>query len=177
MSEYLESPTVDKLTELPPLNYHMTTSESQQKNTFRLLEERLIANNQKSKIGEIVIRKEIETQILKVPVRREKLIVEQVSPEHKQLAEIDLTQGDISGLELMAEDRPLGTVFNGHTMVSGEFSSPKIASLLLNAIALEKNHGCEQVKITIAVTDESLQKKYQEWFARCSQGEKPPVSK
>lgn len=177
MSESLESQTVDKLTELPPLNHHMITSESQQENTFRLLEERLIANNQKIKIGEVLIRKEIETQILKVPVRREKLIVEQVSPEHKQLAEIDLTQGDISGLELMAEDRPLGTVFNGHTTVSGEFSSPKIASLLLNAIALEKNHGCEQVKITIAVTDESLQKKYQEWFARCSQGKKPQVSK
>lgn len=187
MSEYLKLPkadgqkTVDKLTELKTLNKKMIktqtevakSAEVEEEDTFRLIEERLIADHKKSKVGEVIIRKEIETQIIQVPVRREKLIVEQVSPENKQLAEIDLTQGEISGLEFIEDDRPLGTVLNTHVNVSGEFSSPKIASLLLNAIAQEKNHGCEQVKITIAVTNESLQKKYQEWFARCSKGEKP----
>jgi hypothetical protein len=181
MSEYLKlqkadgQKTVDKLTELKTLNNKMIKSQTEveEEDTFRLIEERLIADHKKSKVGEVIIRKEIETQIIQVPVRREKLIVEQVSPENKRLAEIDLTQGEISGLEFIDDDGPLGTVLNTHVNVSGEFSSPKIASLLLNAIAQEKNHGCEQVKITIAVTNESLQKKYQEWFARCSKGEKP----
>jgi uncharacterized protein (TIGR02271 family) len=59
-----------------------------------LLEERLMVNFTQRKIGEIVVRKEIETHILQVqvPVRHEKLIVEQVSPEYQRLAEIDLGQ-------------------------------------------------------------------------------------
>ena len=62
-----------------------------------LLEERLIVDFIRRKVGEIVIRKEIETCLLQVevPVRREKLIVEQVSPDYKRLAEIDLGQEPI----------------------------------------------------------------------------------
>ena len=49
-----------------------------------LLEERLIVDFVRRKVGEIVIRKEVETCLLQVevPVRREKLIVEQVSPDY-----------------------------------------------------------------------------------------------
>ncbi|MDP5339672.1 MAG: YsnF/AvaK domain-containing protein [Nodularia sp. (in: cyanobacteria)] len=187
MPEYLEpetqddQKTVDKFTELN--HPTMVTSQIETANTarvdeesiVRLIEERLIADSSRRKLGEVIVRKEIETRMVQVPVRREKLIVEQVGAENKQLAEIDLSQGEISGIELMAEERPEGTILDGHLTVGGNFTSPKIASLLLNAIALEKNHGCRQVKITIAVTDESLQQKYQEWFDRCSKGQKPKV--
>ncbi|MCY7336319.1 MAG: DUF2382 domain-containing protein, partial [Chamaesiphon sp.] len=65
-------------------------SETLTEEVFSLLEERLIVNLSRRKLGEIVIRKEIETQILQVevPVQREKLIVEQVSPEYQLLAQI-----------------------------------------------------------------------------------------
>ncbi|WP_414563793.1 MULTISPECIES: DUF2382 domain-containing protein [unclassified Anabaena] len=139
---------------------------------IRLIEERLIADSHRRKLGEVIIRKEIETRMVQVPVRREKLIVEQVGAEHKQLAEIDLSQGEISGVDLIERGIPEGVILDGSLAVSGEFTSPKIASLLLNAIALEKKHGCQQVRVTIAVIDESRQKKYQEWFDRCSKGEK-----
>jgi hypothetical protein len=65
-------------------------------------------------------------------------------------------------------ETPAFTNFDSGLTVSGEFSSPKIASLLLNAIALERNHGCKAVQITILVEDEEHQKTYQEWFARTS---------
>jgi stress response protein YsnF len=55
-----------------------------------LLAERVIVDRHKRKSGEVVIRKVIETEIIEVLVRREKLIVEQVSPEYKELAVIDL---------------------------------------------------------------------------------------
>ncbi len=55
-----------------------------------LLAERVIVDRHKHKSGEVVIRKVIETEIIEVLVRREKLIVEQVSPEYKELAVIDL---------------------------------------------------------------------------------------
>lgn len=55
-----------------------------------LLAERVIVDRHKRKSGEVVVRKVIETEIIEVIVRREKLIVEQVSPEYKVLAVIDL---------------------------------------------------------------------------------------
>lgn len=144
---------------------------------IRLLGERLIVDSTKRKIGEVIVRKEIETRMVQVPVRREKLIVEQISPEHKQLAEIDLGLTEISGIDLAEKQRPEFASIDGSLTVSGDFSSPKIASLLLNAIALERNHKCKQVRVTIVVEDESTQNKYQEWFDRCSQGQEPKPEK
>ena len=62
--------------------------------TILLLEERLMVDVARRKIGEIVVRKEIEshTITIQVPVRRERLIVEQISPEYKILAEVNLGQ-------------------------------------------------------------------------------------
>jgi len=137
---------------------------------IRLLGERLIVDRSKRKVGEVIVRKEIETRMVEVPVRYEKLIVEQVSPEHQQLAEIDLGQGEIPGLELSEAvvTEAKATRLDGKLTVSTELNSPKIASLLLNAIALERNHGCKQVRIEIVVENEERQKTYQEWFDRCS---------
>ena len=180
MPEYLESETPgdfnsteqlakNQITNSPvePVNLEQVPEEQ----IIRLIEERLVVESSKRKVGEVIVRKVIETQMVQVPVRREKLIVEQISPEHKQLAEIDLGQGEIPGVDLTEVERLEVTHFNNGLTVSGEFSSPKIANLLLNAIALERNHGCKQVRITITVEDESHQKKYQEWFDRCSKGQ------
>ncbi|MBW4572500.1 MAG: YsnF/AvaK domain-containing protein [Tolypothrix carrinoi HA7290-LM1] len=144
---------------------------------IRLLGERLIVDSTKRKIGEVIVRKEIETRMVQVPVRREKLIVEQINPERKQLAEIDLGLTEISGIDLAESQKPEFASLDGSLTVSGDFSSPKIASLLLNAIALERNHKCKQVRVTIVVEDESTQNKYQEWFDRCSQGQEPNAEK
>lgn len=150
MSDYLAAGTpisqrTNNSTE--PDNKHITEEEK----NIRLLAERLIVDRNKQKIGEVVVRKVIETYMVQVPVRREKLIVEQVGhgQEQKQLAEIDLSQGAITGIELtqgMSHELPS---WNGGLSVSGRFISPKVASLLLNAIALERKHGCQQIQVTI----------------------------
>jgi len=74
------------------------TSEIVEEDMIRLLEEKLVVNRSKQKVGEVVVRKEIETRVVEVPVRREKLIVEQVGEEPKQLAEIDLGKGKVTGV-------------------------------------------------------------------------------
>jgi hypothetical protein len=135
---------------------------------IRLLSERLVVNRNKRKVGDVIVRKEIETRIVQVPVRYEKLVVEQVSPENKVLAEFDLNQGDISGVELSQVEQHEVGIYNSNLTVSGDFNSPKIASLLLNAIALERNHGCQRVRVTIMVENQEYQQKYQEWFERTS---------
>jgi stress response protein YsnF len=60
-----------------------------------LLAERLVVDRHKRKVGEVVVRKVIETEVIEVVVRREKLIVEQVSPSYKELAVIDLGETSI----------------------------------------------------------------------------------
>lgn len=147
---------------------------------IRLLGERVVVERSKRKVGEVIVRKEIETRMVQVPVRREKLIVEQVSPERKQLAEIDLGQEEVSGIyltegELAAIDMPENinpdpktASLDNQLTVRGEFNSPKIASLLLNAIALERRHGCKKVRVEIVVEDAERQKTYQQWVDRCA---------
>lgn len=164
MSEYLKSETTE-------------SQINDEEKLIRLLEEQLVVNSNRRKIGEVVVRKTIETKMVNVPVRREKLIIEQIAPEHQQLAEIDLSNGEINGVELKASEiQQFRSEVDGLT-VNGSFSSPKIASLLLNAIALEHNHGCQQVLVLISVDNEEQQKKYQEWFDRCSQGQLPKPEK
>jgi len=162
------------------------TPEVLEEELIRLLGERLIVDRSKRKVGEVIVRKEIETRMVQVPVRREKLIVEQVSPERKQLAKIDLGQEEISAIELTEEEitgaklpettskLPEIARLDNELTVRGEFSSPKIASLLLNAIALERHHGCKKVRVEIVVEDAEHQKTYQEWVERS--GSNPPSS-
>ncbi len=184
MPEYLESeishqgivnnnpvimPDVPAITD--DIDHSMVTTTEGTEEIIRLLEERLVVDRSKRKIGDVIVRKEIETYMIQVPVRREKLIIEQVSPEHKQLAEIDLGQEEITDITLVEaipitnNTRPLSGI-----TVSGEFDSPKIASLLLNAIAMERQHGCKKIRVEIVVENESRQKTYQEWFDRTSKG-------
>jgi stress response protein YsnF len=150
---------------------------------IRLLGERVIVDRNKRKVGEVIVRKEIETRMVEIPVRREKLIVEQVSPERKQLAEIELGQQEITGLDLREVEVNQLTSPNsrigmgGGSIVSGEFDSPKIASLLLNAIALERRHGCKKIRIEVVVEDTERKNTYQEWFERASGKSKTEVTK
>ncbi|AFY54615.1 protein of unknown function (DUF2382) [Rivularia sp. PCC 7116] len=135
---------------------------------IRLLGERLVVERSKRKIGEVIIRKEIETRMIQIPVRREKLIIEEPGVEPKQLAEIDLGEEEISHSEFEQNQSIADGDFGDSLTVSGEFHSPKTASLILNAIQLEKNHGCKKVRVSIVVENEEKQQKYQEWFKRTS---------
>lgn len=130
---------------------------------IRLLGERVIVDTVKHKVGEVIVRKEIETRMVQVPVRREVLIVEQVGPEYKQLATIDL------GGEEIAASQPVETVsLQDQLSVKGEFHSPKTAAHILDAIAHQRRSGCVKVRVEVILEDTEHLKTYQEWFDRCS---------
>lgn len=128
---------------------------------IRLLEERLVVDRTKQKVGDVIVRKEVETRMVEVPVRREKLIVEQVTPERKQLAEIDLGQGEISGVDI-GEIRGLDT----QPTVRSEFDSLQTASKYLEAIAAQPNHGCVKVRVELVLENPLLLETYQQWSDR-----------
>jgi hypothetical protein len=147
-----------------------------------LLEERLTVNFTQRKVSEIVVRKEIETQIVtvEVPIRREKLIIEQVSPEYKQLAEIKLGETLVADIELpngisknaqplLNNNKPVLTnaiAQDSQPTVSGKFNSTRVASDLLDTIARTLPHDCLTVRIEIVLKDSKHQDTYQAWFDR-----------
>ena len=130
---------------------------------IRLLEERLLVDRVKRKVGEIIVRKQVETRIVEVPVKWEKLIIEQIGAETKQLAEINLGEGEVTGIEL----KHLLVSDEGY-VVSGDFVSLKAASDLLEAIALQKQNGHKKVRIELIVEDRDKQAIYQKMFDRCT---------
>jgi hypothetical protein len=113
--------------------------------TLRLLAERLMVDLHRYKVGEVIVRKEIETRIVEVPVRREKLIVEQVSPEFKQLAVIDLGQTDDETATLAVDE--LGFL----PPVTAKFTSPSAAIHFLQSIDHRQN---TQMNIVIEAADD-----------------------
>ncbi|MBD2101946.1 DUF2382 domain-containing protein [Leptolyngbya sp. FACHB-261] len=157
-------PVIEPLTAEAPKPKSEIVSEE----IVRLLEERLVVNSKKRKLGEVVVRKQIEVQMVQVPVRREKLIVEQISPEHKQLATVDLGEDGIPDLTLAELNNSEEANSETHNSVIGEFLSPKAASLLLDAIAHRSDHGCGRVRVELIIDDPELKRTYQEWFDTCS---------
>ncbi|HSF75702.1 MAG TPA: DUF2382 domain-containing protein, partial [Microcoleus sp.] len=119
---------------------------------IRLLEERLVINRSKRKVGEVIVRKEIETRMVQVPIQWEKLIVEQVGDDPKVLAEIDLGEGSITGIDLteIKSDRQEPTV-------KAEFTSVQKASKILNSIASQPRHGCVKVRLELVLEDKQLE--------------------
>jgi uncharacterized protein (TIGR02271 family) len=128
--------------------------------TIRLLEEQLTVNRERRKLGEVIVRKEIETRIVEVPIRREKLIVEQVGVEPKQLASIDLgaSRDSVEIREVANASVP--------SVISGEFTSVRAASQFLQAIADQSHPGCDRVQIHLTLSDSNLQPVYQQWLER-----------
>lgn len=124
--------------------------------TISLLEEKLLVNRNKRKVGEVIVRKKIETRMVEVPVRREVLIVEQIGEENKQLAEIDIGKGEITGVELAHLSRE-----RSDRIIKAEFLSPGSASDFLKAIALTENHGCVKVNIELTVNNREKLETYQ----------------
>ena len=171
--------SLDEFTNIQSVNAAPTILTDQ---VFSLLSERLRIDLTRRKIGEIVVRKEIATEIVQVqvPVRREKLIVEQVSPEYQLLAEIDLDRTNSANLALLAHngsaavvDRDLSyldTQADGTThrtqphdpaTVYGEIYSPQAASNLLTELADLPTQDWEVVRIEIVLKDAKHQDVYQ----------------
>jgi Domain of unknown function (DUF2382) len=152
--------------------------------SFSLLEERLRVELTQRKLGEIVIRKEVATQLvsIQVPMRREKLMIEQVTPAYKLLAEIDVGQpidalsaivDSVSGQVMPANQDPVSSPVGCDPQpenldrritpptVYGSTDSLRVASELLQALASLPSHDCGAIRIEIALKDVRHQANYQ----------------
>jgi hypothetical protein len=147
------------------LKQAIPTSKTIAQQVIPLLEERLIVNFKKQKTAEVVVRKEIETRTINVPVRREKLIVEQLTPTYKQLAEVDLgnfsfeeitfeEKADVNGEpESIVENREKSSFSSSEPIIKGEFSCIEAARNFLDTISTVSDDGCEIVRIEVILKD------------------------
>jgi len=130
-----------------------------------LMEEQVVVDYVRRKVGEVIIRKQVETRMVQVPVRYEKLVIEQVSPDRRQLAEVDLSEME----ETEPADLSLRHPNGSRQVVSGEFTTPRAASHLLDAIAKTLHHRCHKIRVEIELEDPTLQAVYQQWMNQYQQ--------
>ncbi len=77
--------------------------------TFKLYEERLIASKTRVKTGEVAIGKHVETETARVsvPIEKERVVIERVTPANPGTAlppgEIDFHEGEVARIELYEE--------------------------------------------------------------------------
>jgi uncharacterized protein (TIGR02271 family) len=102
---------------------------SEQNNqTFKLYEERLVANKNRVKTGEVAVSKHIETETAKVyvPIQKERVVIERVTPSTVgkivSPSEIDFQSGEIARIELY-EEKP---EFRKETFIREEVRVTKI---------------------------------------------------
>ena len=119
---------------------------------------------------------------MQVPVRHEKLIVEQVAPDYKLLAEINLGQTNNSDVAIRnsisdnltsvnKDNNPIAVEFDDSTkrfdrqftehIAYGSTDSLKAASELLNEIANLPIQGYETIRIEIILKDSKYRDSYQ----------------
>jgi stress response protein YsnF len=136
-----------------------------------LLEERLIVNFTQRKTGEVVVRKVVETKIvnINIPVRSEKLIVEQVTPTYKQLATVELGESTSlteqkfhekypETLRLISSEEDSSIAKKNHlfqTGVKGEVSSLEDAHKFLDSVFPELFEGSKILKIELILRKSS----------------------
>jgi uncharacterized protein (TIGR02271 family) len=77
--------------------------------TFKLYEERLIANKQRVKTGEVAVGKHIETETarVEVPIQRERVVIERTTPTSTDAIvtpeDLQFQQGEVARIELYEE--------------------------------------------------------------------------
>jgi hypothetical protein len=95
-----------------------------------LLEEKLQIARLKQKVGEVVIRKQVEMRMVNIPLRREKLIIEKVGKNPEQLTEVIIAEETVNGFKYNELDNSNGFSFN-----KTHFLSLSTAHELLTAIS------------------------------------------
>jgi uncharacterized protein (TIGR02271 family) len=142
---------------------YQKSSEIRESYKIPLLEEKIKINRRKQKTGEIVVRKEIETKTVQIPISREKLIIERIGKHPEQLAEVIIKEEKVNGFEFGQID----TNENLHVTKS-HFLTVTTAQKLLEALAHLSNTGDAKIRLEIVTNCSKEQIKHQSICERYS---------
>lgn len=104
--------------------------EPQEVHNISLLEEKLKIDRRKRKVGEVIVYKQVETKMVQVPIRREKLIVKRIGKQPEQLVEVTINNEEVNGFDL-AELADKDTLH----ITKSNFIAVQTAQELLEAVA------------------------------------------
>ena len=122
-----------------------------------LLEEKLVVKRQKYKVGEVIVRKVVETRTIHLPIRREKLIVEKAGTTDEHLAEVDLGEGQVNGVKFSE----LGNA-NELYLSQSNFVSVESAQQLLATVNDRFDGSNVKVRLEIVSDSSDSQTAYQQ---------------
>jgi stress response protein YsnF len=122
-----------------------------------LLEEKLQVNRRQQKVGEVLVRKQVETRMVKVPIRREKLIVERIGKHPKRLTEVVVTEGRVNGFKY----EELQNTDELH-ITKSHFLDVQTAQHLLEALAHLSSVGNARVRVEIVTNCSENQIEHQD---------------
>jgi hypothetical protein len=122
-----------------------------------LLEEKLKVTRNKQKVGEIVVRKQVETKLIQIPIRREKLIIERVGKNPEHLSEVITNQEKVNGFEYNELENT-----NRLHVVKSAYLNVTTAQELLDAIAHLASANNAKVSIEIMTNDANIQQQHQD---------------
>ena len=117
-----------------------------------LLEEKLQVARRREKVGEVIIRKQVETRMVHLPIRREKLIVEKVGQNAEKLAEVVIAEETVNGFSYDELSQN-----NSFALEQSRFVSLATAKELLRELAESPASAKLKVRVEI-VTDNSADK-------------------
>jgi hypothetical protein len=113
---------------------------------IQLVEERLVVNRKRNKVGEISVRKVVETEMVQVPIRREKLVIEKIG-DGEPLVEVGLGETRIHGDGLGTATATADAA--PELTTSGDLTTLREAINFLEAVAQRPSHHCEKVRVVI----------------------------
>ena len=137
-------------------NNNQQQSSSSEVYQIPLLEEKLQVARRKVKVGEVIVRKQVETRMVKIPLRREKLIVERIGKNPELLTEVVIGEEKVNGFTY--ED--LGDT-ESLNITKSSFLGLPTAHELLEAIAQLSSIGNTRVRLEIVTNCAEQQTKYQ----------------
>ena len=124
--------------------------------TINLLEERLQVNRSKRKIGEVVIRKQTETRMIQIPIKREKLIVERIGDHPEKLAEVVIQEEKINDFSYQDLENN-----NSLHITKSHYLNLETAQELLDAIANISDTSKTKIRLEIVTNCAETQIKHQ----------------
>jgi len=128
-----------------------------EKHNLTLLEEKLVVKRSKRKVGEVIVRKKIETRMIHLPIRREKLIVEKSGTNPELITEVDLGTNTVNGIGF----DELGNTEDIY-QVHSQFVSLQTAQELLTKIVNSNSQGNIKVRLELISNNSQDQQTYQD---------------
>ena len=147
----MENSSLSNKQEINPTPIRDTEQNQQLRENYNisLLEEKLVVKRYKRKLGEVVVRKEVETRTIHIPIRREKLIIEKVGVTTEHLTEV-IGEEQVNGIEF-------GELNNSNDIyqVQSDFVSLQAVKELLSKIG--DRSGTENIKVRLEIITDNSQ--------------------